>query len=1598
MYQRIEKKFVKHLSITSPFNNTENNTKILRITDCTSTNDAVKLLLSKAFQDSFDHDGFTFVVVVEVDGDLGDLSLLDVCYDVQKPMIISFESTTNDSKNSIWIKEANEKNFKPIILQNGDSFNRNAEEDVNNILFSLEILLQMLYNDIGGKFNGKLLETSINMQQKTSAGMRFIDRAVYSNNILCIKFLRLFQDAFDLGEVVNESRNLLKIASRSCDLQGFLALLDLPFNCDMRVFMQSLESLEILHPQNPDHLNLLMIASESGNVEAVNFLRKCSYDINQQKDLSETAASLAWKKENFDVFVRLLEENSLFPDNFHEKLKQQKERGKVKNVLTFISDINSLHESIKRGRMDQVKAFLIKNPSARYAYNIKNESAAAMALKSEQFAIYEFLISQGVCLGPHEDLCEILNKQAPNCRDGRRIMMKKMYLHEMHKKYFKKPFDKHLMDLLSQSDVGFDTPDDEKRSYFRYIKEAFQILNEIEEISLVLKIVAKSKFFRIIFDFHRDSVGNVDPTTNAKTRGTSYFKSGYIYVGAKGLLSEISKYEVLGTLAHEMTHYAMQLVYENNCKPYRNFDCDRFNEFSVVSRVCEFHKEKETKIFYTFNYPEAQQHAELIVRVPHLLALYKENPKDLERCQSIYEELFTFYRKYVMADLQTEHQLMMPKRETIELNDWFNVVKPLVESNITLNVDMLHLNLNANDKILLVISNCVRLTIKALHQQLTRDTRTKVESLYLFARPSALENCKMKALLLKAFNLPTKPTVVFQCEDDASPEEIKVIAATMNATSKIIFIVKSVDGRFDQEDFHKVHITHSWMDLPELTRNVLWAFNVNFQGAVLCLKDLLTFPSKPYENIPFCDLLRLKMKVSEPLKFKDVDFFVERKVSSQSQQDFDFDALSDYAVAHKIVLLSDDPGAGKTTTFKRFALQLKEKFPSYWVTYLDLKQFIDVFELNEFLVFSDASEIAQFIAVKMLRLENVDLSVFCQLFIEHRLILLLDGIDEICPNFKDFIVRLLKAVKSKTNNQLWISTRPHIANDLSRNLGQEYFYLKPFTQCEQREFYFKFYEHRQVEVFDMNRYLSGIENLMGFLSQNRLFWSPITSDISTNPLFMRIVADIYDDDVMYQSRTGKCMTLCNLYLMYERFMERKFNLWILNKGRLSISDQIEIHRGSESIVRCHLRIALEKTFNDSKVKMLVEESKLKTDQIVRVGLMTQNGSELQFIHRTFAEFFVSDFLFSEIFCPEQQHGRKRRSVREQKTIMRLFVRVLSSDEFQMIRAFLGNAIELVKHKKDVKRFRKMAKSFRKSSKRLDRDKMLTVAVSDGCINLTSLLLQFSVANQNAIMKLILREKRDLNNVLINSFNIHRMNIETIKTLWDAAKNIYSSKDVKSFLMKSNGFGKTLLHISARYESSELLKFLLTEIKLVTEDSELHELLTRQDCDGEIALTIASKNNANEGSFKVIWKFYEEIFTEIEQRSFLAMMVDSEFVTFRTIIENNELVFQELWKSFMMKFSNDELKKFLIKSDETDILHFAAIWKSEKMFRSLFMMMKDVFSADELNQFLDISNDNETILDAGNFEDIKSSVARKIVAHLEAPRFQSQLCNDRIELR
>lgn len=165
-------------------------------------------------------------------------------------------------------------------------------------------------------------------------------------------------------------------------------------------------------------------------------------------------------------------------------------------------------------------------------------------------------------------------------------------------------------------------------------------------------IVAASKNFKIIFDFNHDAINVVDPTTDRYTQGKFYI-SGKIYIGAKQLLDQAIEHEAIAVLAHEICHFVMNIVFGNMAKPYRRNDNKTMQEFKNISSKCEKIRDVEKMIDIIYDsYPEEMYHAELIVRVVHLIALYRNLPEKLDEVRNKFSKLFDFYELKIVPELE----------------------------------------------------------------------------------------------------------------------------------------------------------------------------------------------------------------------------------------------------------------------------------------------------------------------------------------------------------------------------------------------------------------------------------------------------------------------------------------------------------------------------------------------------------------------------------------------------------------------------------------------------------------------------------------------------------------------------------------------------------------------------------------------------------------------------------------------------------------------------------------------------------------------------------------------------------------------------------
>jgi hypothetical protein len=159
---------------------------------------------------------------------------------------------------------------------------------------------------------------------------------------------------------------------------------------------------------------------------------------------------------------------------------------------------------------------------------------------------------------------------------------------------------------------------------------------------------------------------------------------------------------------------------------------------------------------------------------------------------------------------------------------------------------------------------------------------------------------------------------------------------------------------------------------------------------------------------------------------------------------------------------------GKSTILTHLSQQIKVKSPDVWLTRIDLNNHTDKLKIQKEKRGFKTQEIntaVAFLAHDLLQLETPfeqDLfKHYCQ-NIQHigRLIIMFDGFDEISPDYKETVIDLMQSLRKSQIEQLWVTTRPNMRNDLEDGLQQFAYVLKPFSQNDQKQFLTKFWAQR----------------------------------------------------------------------------------------------------------------------------------------------------------------------------------------------------------------------------------------------------------------------------------------------------------------------------------------------------------------------------------------------------------------------------------------------------------------------------------------------------------------------------------------------------------
>lgn len=1293
-------------------------------------------------------------------------------------------------------------------------------------------------------------------------------------------------------------------------------------------------------------------------------------------------------------------------------------------------EMDLFHDHIKCGDCDKVELMIDKYPQEKYFCNSSNESAVKTAIEWRRYDIYELLLSRGIWLSLGEDITTF------SIDDQSKIKIK-----HINRKFFKDPNAEHLMRLFSMSRLSHYSSDIERPEHNIMIIKAFEDLNKLKWIEPILKVAATSKDLKIVFDFDSDSVECLDPKKSKTVEGITYPRDQFVYVGAKGLRNDATWNEVLGTLIHELCHFAMEMIYNSNCKPYFDSDTKRQREFSEIVRKCELEKAAEDLVAIVYNpvYSDDVQHAELIVRVPHLIAFYNSNEEKYLEVSEKFQELFDYYAKYVLADLKSQHPKLEARGRIAELNEQCLKLDSIIRSEVSMTATAPTVKLDASNKVLHLASNCPQVSMKAIYQQLSSHVAFNS---YIFIDLKALENRKIFDCVAGAFNLCTQPTIVVDCDqsDQKSLNEIVKGLNDKGLTQRIIFVT---DNKLIVPSVSSNAVTHLWNHFSNDFQKLLLLREISFQGINIQLKDIIdnlpevaiatqlnSFDTAGSSSIPLNSLVKRqrieigneniiedkilkvmnampfnklvkrqkKIEIGTEIKFDRPVNFVERSFLNENSEhnsyshswdpfgwveDFknvlEIDGLVEKSKNEQDffgILLYDKPGMGKSTVFKFLTKELKEKLPQKWILFMDLKLYSSSYQKDKDVSanFSNSDEISDFFCSNVINAGSVESQVFKYLFDKNRVIILMDGFDEICPSYKKFALKLISGIKAGTKNQVWISTRPHLMAELE-SFKLTKLQLKPFDEQDCTSFFEKFLKNKNVGQETSAKLLLEIETFLKTTRLNALYAS------YASPLVMKLISEVIEEDSYVLSS--------NLFSLYEQF-EKKMYKKCMSKGSEAEKDLAKALSNQELsnyFFGLSLRVVIDDDDDEIFKVFFQEMPQLPIYEIVRTGIVESDSSNnLQFIHRSFAEFFVAKFMFSKI---------KTKNISDSKLedIVTLFSKVLKLTHIfgSMVPVFLDHAFESVKnddYEICINNFKKFPSDLKNPSHYFS----MTNLIENGCLNLIKMISRHLIsdpysfwrndfidltplAKQNQqffdgfwplaeeflrsdnLAKLLL-QRNDFSRLILQNALL-ASNLEIFNSIVEKAERILIRADFEYFLI--GGDHRNYLFYALEFELSFEKVFSIHKQKLST--VQIKEMLKSRDntsTRGSLLLN-ATKEEKSSANLKCLCDTLSEYLADTnELRLFILDSYGGELGLAAKY--GNAAYFDILWTFISQIFKGNTLLQFL-ETEETDlsVFHHAARSKKKDTFKFVLQLYKDKFNNEKIKEMILANVKGESIL-------------------------------------
>jgi len=499
------------------------------------------------------------------------------------------------------------------------------------------------------------------------------------------------------------------------------------------------------------------------------------------------------------------------------------------------------------------------------------------------------------------------------------------------------------------------------------------------------------------------------------------------------------------------------------------------------------------------------------------------------------------------------------------------------------------------------------------------------------------------------------------------------------------------------------------------------------------------------------------------------------------------------------MLISDTTGMGKSTVLSHLSKKIKQKFPAKWVVRTDLNNHTDeLMALKQEQI--DRKKAIEFVSEKLLNLKpGLELELFkqcCEQKQKVRTVIMLEGFDEISLFYKETVINLLQALRQTAVEQLWVTTRQHLRQELEDKLQQMSYTLEPFSKEDQVEFLTKFWGLKKW-FSEMNNKEKEESKKRLHIYATKLIKELVNSikdkdrDFTGIPLQIGMLAEAFDEEVRtfcqsFESTPDLPFQL-DLHGLYGRFIKRKYGIYQEEKLQVRVSNVAGIcqrERDLKNMRNDHQLLALKVLFTEEQVALFQNniECIFSAGDLTRNGVMQINyEGKLHFIHHTFVEYHVADYLVN---CLTEENNTSEKV----KTF--ILKDIFLEEDYRVIRVFIDGLLSRCKPSTQ------MLKQYGNCIHVLQNDCLLHRAALEGNANIIEFLLDSVRAggHTDTVSRLLLAE--DTKGRTAWHMGAIEGNMQVLEKLRECPKEKRTRQKIKNnLLLDTNKQGRTVLHVA-----------------------------------------------------------------------------------------------------------------------------------------------------------------------------------------------------------